>query len=132
MNAVAAQRARRRWLRDCLASFAMYGVVVFGGVAVANAGSPLALRVVVALAPVLPIGYFGWAMAVFARSWDEMQRRILLESFLIAGSAVALGSFAWGWLSLHTGAPELHAIWILPALFGVSGVAYWLVSRRYR
>lgn len=128
----AAQRARRRWLRDCLASFAVYGVMVFGAAAVADAASPPALRVVVALAPVLPIGYFAWAMVLFARSWDEMQRRILLEAFLIAASAVALGSFAWGWLSLSAGAPELHAVWILPALFGALGVAYWLVSRRYR
>ena len=132
MKSATAQRARRRWVRDCLASFAVYGVMIFGGVAMVDAGSPLALRVVAALAPVVPIGYFAWAMVVFSRSWDELQRRILLESFLVAGCAVALGSFGWGWLSLGAGAPELHAIWILPAFLGASGVAGWLVSRRYR
>ena len=132
MKSATAQQARRRWLRDCWASFAVYGVAVFGGVAVTDAASPLGLRVVVALAPLLPIGYFAWAIVVFSRSWDELQRRIFLESFLIAGSAVALGSFAWGWLSIGAGAPELRAVWILPALIGASGVACWLLSRRYR
>lgn len=64
----------------------------------------------------LPIGYFTWALVVFSRSWDELQRRILLESFLIAGWGVALASFGWGWLSIGAGVPALHAIWILSAL----------------
>ena len=128
----ATKQARRRWLRDCLGSFAVYGVAVFGAVAVADASSPLALRVAAALAPMLPIGYFAWALVAFSRTWDELQRRILLESFLIGGCAVALASFGWGWLSLGAGVPALHAVWILPALLGASGAAYWLVSRRYR
>ena len=80
----------------------------------------------------LPVGYFAWALVVFSRSWDEMQRRIVLESCLVAGSGVALGSFAWGWLALVAGVPELHVIWILPALLGALPAAYWVVSRRYR
>ena len=132
MKAATARRVRRRWLRDCLGSFAVYGVAVFGAVVVADAGWPLALRVVALLAPLLPICYFAWAMVVFSRSWDELQRRILFESFLVGGGAVALGSFGWGWLSVGAGVPELHALWVLPALVGASGAAYWLMSRRYR
>ena len=128
----AAKQARRRWLRDCLVSFAVYGVAVFGAVAVADADAPLALRVAAALAPMLPIGYFAWALVAFSRTWDELQRHILLESFLLGGCGVALASFGWGWLSLGAGVPALHAVWILPALLGASGAAYWLVSRRYR
>lgn len=131
MTAAAVPQARRRWLRDCLGSFVVYGVVVFGGVAIVDAGSPLALRVAVALAPLVPIGYFGWAMLVFSRAWDELQRRKAFEALLVATCAVALGSFGWGWLSVGTGVPALHALWILPALLGAWGAAYWLVSRRY-
>ena len=132
MKSAGARQARRRWRRDCLASFAGYSVLVLASPAVVDGGWPLAVRGVAALAPMLPIAYFIWALVVFSRSWDEMQRRILLEAFLIAGAGVALGSFAWGWLALRVGVPELHAIWILPVLLGALGVACWFVSRRYR
>ena len=126
------KQAQRRWMRDCLASSALYAALVFASAAMPDSDWPPVLRAALALSPMLPVVWFAWALAAFSRSWDELQRRVALEAFLIAGATFGLGSFAWGWLELGAGLPELPTISILPVLVALWGVALPVVARRYR
>lgn len=126
------KQAQRRWMRDCLASSALYTALVFASTAMLDSDWPPVLRGALALSPMLPVVWFAWALAAFSRSWDELQRRVVLEAFLIAGATFALGSFAWGWLTLGAGLPELPTIVILPALGALWVVAVPVVAKRYR
>ena len=85
------------------------------------------VRLVLALAPVIPALLALREFIIFLRAADEVQARIL-----IAAGVVAFASFAWGFVESWMAVPDLSFIWILPAMVAVWGLALPFVSRRYR
>jgi hypothetical protein len=57
------------------------------------------VRAALALLPVVAIALAGWAILRFVRDSDELQRRIQLEAFALAGLVMCVGSFALGMLA---------------------------------
>lgn len=126
----------RRYLREFLtamgayvALIALYGLLVPG----LPPGSPW--RVMLAIAPLLPVIGVIRAVVRLIRDEDELERRIDLEAFAIAAMLTGFGFFSYG-LLLSVGALPgvpafLVAILVMPALFGSYGLAKWAVARRY-
>jgi len=90
------------------------------------------IRIILALAPVLPTLMALREFIIFFRALDEVQARIQAEAILIAAGVVGFGSFAWGWVELWMELPFIPMIWILPTLIAVWGVARVFVARRYQ
>jgi hypothetical protein len=90
------------------------------------------VRLVLALAPVVPALLGLREFIIFLRSMDEVQARIQFESLLIAAATVAFAAFSWGFVEGWMEVPDISLLWVLPAMIAVWGLILPLVSRRYR
>lgn len=126
---------QKRYLREMLAATMAYIALIL----LFAMGIPhlkvAALRIVLALLPLLPVLAMIRAMVRLLREEDELERRIDLESFAIAAMVTGFGFFSYG-LLLSVGAfarppAFLIAILVMPALFTSYGLAKWAVTRRY-
>ncbi len=96
--------------------------------------APIAMRVVVGLLPVIPIGLAIRAFVQLMRAGDELQRRIDVEALAIAALAIGLGALTAS-LLIVAGAFDTTAqkalVWVFPALVLTYLFARILACRRY-
>ncbi|HQZ31163.1 MAG TPA: hypothetical protein PLG89_04795 [Arenimonas sp.] len=85
--------------------------------------------VLLALVPLLPLG---WAMTALVRhisSLDEMRRRQHFESGALAGLLTCLAVFCWSLMEM-AGLPRLPAAVVLPVFCSLYVLRYWQMTRR--
>ena len=122
------------YTRDMLMGFAAYGLVLFGvNSYLSGAGADLSqwLQAGLALLPMIPVLLVIRAVIIFARSWDELQRKKAMESVLVAFFLVGFGTFAYGFLE-GVGFPKMDIIWVMPLLIAAQSIALSIVSWTYR
>ena len=130
-----AQPAGRRYLRALWPALALYSVTLFASIFLIRRGiESVPLRGLVAVMPVLPIGWMMLAALRYLREVDELQRRIETEAIGIASLLVSLLYFAGGMLEkaevirMDAG---VAMIWVFPLLCGTYGIAKMILTRRY-
>jgi len=130
-----AQAAGRRYLRALWPALALYSVTLFASIFLIRRGiESVPLRGLVAVLPVLPIGWMMLAALRYLREVDELQRRIETEAIGIASLLVSLLYFAGGMLEkaevirMDAG---VAMIWVFPLLCGTYGIAKMILTRRY-
>jgi hypothetical protein len=92
-----------------------------------------AVKVLVALLPVLPMLLVVWAILRNLQRLDELQQRIQTQAICVASTLVAMLTFALGFLQ-NAGllpSPPWVMLWVLPVMIWVWGVATAVISRRY-
>ena len=126
----------RRYLREFIPAMVGYVLLILGSVYWLRFGQPPAnWRPVIALLPVFPIILVMRAMVRVIRDSDELERRIELEAVAISALLVGTGFFSAGLLA---GAKVIAldgdavAVWVLPALCAIYGIAKCWAVRRYR
>lgn len=134
-SASAATRAiSRRYLRAFFPALLGYVATVAASVALMPRVEPAALRALVALSPLLPIGFFLRATARYIRALDELQRRIELEALALGSVFLVFAYLTAGFLQAAR-LVELDAAKVLlaafPALALVYGLAKRVVARHY-
>lgn len=128
------QQISRRYMREFGSSMAAYVVVLFLSIWALKHVDSIALRVLLALAPVVPVALAGRAIVRFMRGSDELQRRIMLEGAALGALVLTMGSFSLGLLvsaGLLPMRADLALIMILPAYSALYGVFAGLAARRY-
>ena len=99
----------------------------------ARGAASLPLKVVLAIAPTLPVIVLLWLMAKRVMSSDELQQRLHLMALSIATGVVAALSMLGGFLAaagaIHLGGDIL--IWVFPALCLSYGIASKVFRNRY-
>lgn len=122
----------RRYLLELSLVLGAYVLALAGSLALLAGGiENEALRVAVALSPMLPGLGVCWAVLRQLRRLDELQRRVQLESLGIAFAATGLVTFAYGFLE-GIGFPRLSMFAVWPLMAGFWLLALLLGSRRYR
>lgn len=125
----------RRYLRALMGSMSMYVLVLCASIWLLKRVDVPALRAIVALAPVVPIGCAVRAMVGYMRGLDEMQQRIELEAVGVAAVLVSMLYMTAGLLQsarlIHV-AGDVAMIWVFPLVCAVYGIAKAFVARRYR
>ncbi len=134
-SAVATPSLRRRYTRELMVAMTAYALVLFASVWLLKHVEALPLRVALALAPVVPIGFAVRAMVRFIRDIDEMQQRIELEAISIATVFVSMLYMTGGFLQSAKlidipGATAM--IWLFPLVTFSYGMAKAIVARRYQ
>lgn len=125
--------AAKRYTFAFLGFMAAYSAAVIGVVYLDRAFDfPTAVRVCLALLPIVPALFALREFIIFLGAMDEVQRRIQHEAILIAAGVVGFGTFTLGFLDAVVDVPEFSLTWILPAIIAVWGVSIPLVSRRYQ
>lgn len=97
--------------------------------------APLALRALVSLLPVIPIGFAIRAVVNLVRAGDELQRRIDLEALAIAAVVVGLGCLTLSFLltaDVVNFSARQAMVWVFPAQWIAYVVARTMAQRRYR
>jgi len=126
---------RRRYLREFLPAMAAYVVAVFASVLLLKRVDAPVLRALVALLPVLPIGFALRSIMRYIRNVDEMQQRIELEAIGFAAALVSLLYLAAGFLQ-QAGVIDLYAgpvmVLVFPLTCAAYGVAKLVVAGRFR
>ena len=130
-----AQAAGRRYLRALWPALALYSLTLFASIFLIRRGiESVPLRGLVAVLPVLPIGWMMLAALRYLREVDELQRRIETEAIGIASLLVSLLYFAGGLLQ-KAKVVDLDAamamIWVFPLLCAVYGITKMVLTRRY-
>lgn len=130
----ASPRLRRRYARELLLSMGAYLLVLFASIWLLKRVDAPPLRVVLALAPVLPIGFAVRAMVRYVRDADEMQQRIELEAISIATAFVSMLYMTGGFLQsarLVQVPGDVAMIFVFPLVCFGYGIVKALVARRY-
>jgi hypothetical protein len=125
-----------RWLKlTCI--LAAYATVLAGSVAVLalnvahGKALPIAIKVPIALAPVLPaLLVVPWMVENF-RTMDEMQVRHQLEAIVVAATISAFLALAYALLEI-TGFPRLPMSVVWCAMVGLWIGAIWVQRWRFR
>jgi hypothetical protein len=92
-----------------------------------------ALRVMLALLSVVPLGALAWAIHRAIRELDELQRRIHLDAMTGAFVGTAFVALVVGQLQhARIGVPELNWAFLWPVQVVLWTAAYVLASRRYQ
>lgn len=131
-----AQPAGRRYLRALWPAMIGYSLTLFLSIWLIKHGiASVPLRGLVAVLPVLPIGWIMLAALRYLREIDELQRQIETEAIGIASLLVSLLYFAGGMLeqakviAVDAG---VAMIWVFPALCLIYGIAKMRLVRRYQ
>lgn len=128
------QQVARRYKREFGSAMAAYVVVLMLSIWALKHVDATALRVLLALAPVVPVALAGHAIMRFVRDSDELQRRIMLEGAALGALVLTMGSFSLGLLvsaGLLPMRADLALIMVLPAYSALYGLFACLAARRY-
>jgi len=125
----------RRYTREMVLAMSAYAAFLVVAIVLLKRVEAPALRAVLALLPVAPIGLAIRAMIRFIRGVDEMQQKIELESVSMASASLAMIYMAGGFLQLAQviDVPAgVAMIWVFPGLALLYGLAKVWVTGRYR
>jgi ABC-type transport system involved in cytochrome bd biosynthesis fused ATPase/permease subunit len=125
----------RRYLREFLPAMAGYTLSVPISITLLlTAKLSPAVKVLVALLPVLPMVLVVWAILRNLQRLDELQQRIQTQAICVASTLVGMLTFALGFLqnARLLPSPPWVMLWVLPVMIWVWGVATAVIARRYR
>lgn len=88
-------------------------------------------RIIVALAPVVPIIFMILSFLKYLNSIDELQQRIQLLAIGFAAGATSLLTFSYGFLE-NVGFPSISLLWVFPTMILLWGLGLVFISRRYQ
>ena len=108
-----------------------YTVVLVGSLVLVRTMQPGWLRVLVAVAPVLPIAVMFFVIFRFYAQMDELWRRIWLEAVALAAGVTTLIVMACGFLE-NVGLPRVSGFWTYVSLMCLSPIFATILARRYR
>ncbi len=125
----------RRYRREMSIAALVYAFAIVASVfVVRRLDPPQWAAVVLALASAAPALLIMRAYLRLLNGLDEFQRRVQMESVLVASAIVCFASFTYGFLQSFADFPALEdsLIWVFPATMLVWGVVQPFVRRRYQ
>jgi len=122
--------ANRRYVLQLVVCMLAYVAVLVPAMWLLNHGIEGALKVAVAIAPVVPVAFVFLAVLRYFAATDEFQRRLMVESLAIAGGITALLAVTYGFLE-NAGLPYLSTWWTYTAFMAAWLIARLFVSRTY-
>ncbi|HEY7883678.1 MAG TPA: hypothetical protein VIC08_01880 [Cellvibrionaceae bacterium] len=129
------KQALKRYTRNFILVMSAYVGILFLSRWLLNYGfipEPNWLRILVAVAPMLPIFWGVREVLIFTRSFDELEWRKMSEAMIISFLIVGLSCATYGMVEGQPGFPHVGLVWVFPALMAVYGIALcYVVKRRY-
>ena len=123
----------KRYVREFFTAMTAYVIIMLTIWPLVRTTESHALRVFIALIPVIPILFVIRALVRYILDADELVQRLHLEALAISAGVVAVASLVGGFLA----AAELIRIdgaillWVFPAISVVFGIARAFGERRY-
>lgn len=124
-------QAAKTYAREFVIAMVLYIVLLISVVLLLRNIEGTVWRALLAVLPVIPVGFGMSAFIRFLNRMDELQQRIQLAGIAFAAGAVGMLSFTYGFLEL-AGFPRISWLWIFPALIMLWGLGVAVASRRYQ
>jgi len=122
----------RRYTFELGGALLLYAVLLLGANALERAIQPEgALRLGIALAPMIGAGAAAWAILRGLWRMDELQRRIQFDAIALSFLGTALLTFGWGFAE-SAGLPRLRAFAVWPIMGTLWALGLIVAQRRYR
>lgn len=126
------QSASKTYTREFLTAMAAYVIVLPLSIVLIIASPHSAWwRILLALAPVVPVLFGMRAFIRFFSRMDELQRRIQLEALAFSFGVTAIVTFSYG-LLVYVGFPSISWVYILPLMTALWGIGAGIATRRYK
>lgn len=125
--------SQRQYERQVLITMAVYSVVMLLAWPPLRATPHLSVKVLLALAPVVPMVYLIGLIAWRIRDSDELEQRAHLMALAAAAAITSVLGLIGGFLSV-AGVLQLDGsvlMWVFPVILWSYGIARWYVLRRY-
>jgi hypothetical protein len=124
----------KRYLREFI--YSMIAYVITLSLSLIALGSladyPLnPARIVVALAPVVPVISMIFFFLRYLNSIDELQQRIQLLAIGFAAGTTSLLTFSYGFLE-NVGFPPISLLWVFPIMILLWGFGLAVITQRYQ
>ena len=128
-----ARLSGKQYEQRMLGAMAAYTAFMLAGWPLVRTTGSLPLKLMLALAPLLPMFYVLALMARRIRESDELEQRTHLVALGVATGVTAALSLAGGFLSIAGLVPLDGSvlIWIFPLMMVCYGTTRWQVGRRY-
>ena len=120
-----------RYMVELSAVIGFYGIVLAVSVLLLNAYPDSPLRIVIALAPMLPALLLPVVVVRYLRRVDELQRQIQLEALGFAFAGTAVITFGYGFLEI-AGLPRLSWFAVWPIMGALWIIGSFVFQRKYR
>ena len=124
---------QRRYEQHTLAAIFVYVAVLLLVLPLVRTASSIPFKVLLAVAPALPMLYVIWLMARRIRDSDELEQRMHLVALGAATAVVAACSLIGGFLAIAHVLPLDGSIliWVFPLMMLCYGTTRWWIARRY-
>jgi hypothetical protein len=122
----------KRYAREFTISMIAYAVILVASIsAIKNIAMTQPLKVIVSLAPVVPVTFVLIAVMRSVRDSDELQQRVHLLATTFAAVMTGLVTFTYGFLE-NIGFPKFSTFLVLPMLFFFWGISLAWFTKRYQ
>lgn len=125
--------SQKQYERRVLVAMAVYSGFMLLVWPLVRTATSVPLKVLLALAPVVPMCYVIGLLARRIRASDELEQRTHLIALGVATAVIGALSLLGGFLSI-AGVLKLDGsvlIWVFPVMMLTYGLARWQISRRY-
>src|SRR5579871_4093545 len=130
---ISPDRAKKQYRVQMMVAMTLYVVAVLSCAYYLKHGNPQgALKVTLAMLPTLPVIWVMWALVVYLRRADELERRVHTTALSIAAGATALVCLVYGFMEDFAGFPHLAAWWYFVLIDMVWGAACCVLWKRYK
>lgn len=128
-----ARLSSKQYEQRTLVAMAGYTAFMLWGWPIVRTTDSVPLKVLLALAPLIPMFYVLALMARRIRESDELEQRTHLIALGVSTGVTAGLSLAGGFLSIAGLVPMDGSvlIWIFPLMMACYGITRWQVGRRY-
>jgi hypothetical protein len=126
------QKPGARYTATMLLSLFLYAAVLVVSISWLKTGvENEALKIAIAVMPVVPALGIPLAVIGYCRAMDEFQLRIQLESLAFGFAAAAIATFTYGFLQ-NAGLPDVSWVWVWPVMAVCWMLGQLIARRRYR
>jgi hypothetical protein len=123
--------AMRRYVIELILAMIGYAAVLITSLSLVRTMQQGWLRVLVAIAPAIPIAFVLVVVIRFVSRLDEMWRRIWLEAVALAGGTTVLLAVTCAFLE-NVGLPRLSGFWTFGAFLWLGSIFAVILGRRLR
>jgi len=119
-------RINRQYVREFLMAMAAYTITLIASIWLVGMIENQWLKWLIAVLPIIPIGFALRAFLRYLAQTDEYLQRIQLQAIGFAAGATGIVTFTLGLLE-NVGFPSVPMVWVLPMIVAFWGIANgWL------
>ena len=125
-------QVQKRYFKEFITAIGIYVIsLIISIIAIERLSLPQVVRFIIAILPVVPIGFVFVAIMRKLKDSDELQQKVQSHAIMFAAVATALITFGYGFLE-NIGFPKFPTIWIFPMMFMLWGFSLSYFWKKYQ